>query len=492
MSSRPVFLLGLDGLGLEFLESPLVTDAAPNLVALLRGGGVAPLPSTFPPYTAPAWTSITTGVGPGRHGVFGFTDAAGHPVSDASVAAPRLWDYVGRAGGRSVVVNMPITHPARTIDGVMVSGMPVPPGTAYTAPPSLAAELEADGYVADIAVREDGTDSIDTIHRLTEMTAARGRALAQLAAGETWDLLVGVFVLPDRLGHPWWKFLVGGHRLFDTREGERVRAAAQRALAALDRAVTDVIAALPSDAAVVVCSDHGFGALRADLFVDVALADAGFLHRPAGTGTLARLGRSRLAAKLPAAVRRAGRDALATTDADSRARTATAYECGVRVRDDADIPAVIDLLRSLQDPDGAPIVAAVHRREELFSGDLVDRAPELLVEVADESVDLHDGLHAADVWVSRDDVAWGTHRVDGVVAVHGETMTRRGRAPDVAATVLDLLGLDVDGLDGASLVDSGGEHRRVTADVVASDDTAYTEDEEAAVFEHLRGLGYVD
>lgn len=492
MSSRPVFLLGLDGLGLEFLDSPLVTEAAPNLVALLRGANVAPLTSTFPPYTAPAWTSITTAVDPGRHGVFGFTDSAGHPVSDASVAAPRLWDYVGRAGGRSVVVNMPITHPARPIEGVMVSGMPVPLGAPYTAPGTLAAELEADGYVTDIAVREDATDGVDTIDRLADMTRARGRAIARLATREPWDLLVAVFVLPDRLGHPWWKFLVPGHRLFDTKEAERVRVAARSALAALDDAVSEVVATLPAGTAVVACSDHGFGALRADLFVDVALADAGFMHRPAARTTLARLGRSRLATKLPAALRRAGRDALAATDADSRARSATPYECGVRVGDPADVAAVTDVLRALRDPNGAPMVAAVHRREDLFHGDFVERAPELLVELADESVDLHDGLHAAHVWVSRDDVAWGTHRVEGVVAVRGHTMVRPGSAADVAATALELLGLAVDGLDGASLVASDTPRRTVTADVAASPAAAYTEDEEAAVFEHLRGLGYVD
>ncbi len=488
---RPVLLLGLDGLGQEFLDSPLVAEAAPNLLALLRDGGVAPLRSTFPPYTAPAWTSITTGVAPGRHGVFGFTDRDGHAVSDGSVATPRLWDYVGSAGGRSVVVNMPITHPPRPIDGVLVSGMPVPPGAPYTAPSELAAELEAADYVVDVAVREDANDGPATLRRLLAMTEARGRAAARLAATEKWDLFVAVFVLPDRLGHPWWKYLVAGDALFETAAGERVRDGARACLAALDRAVVELLAAVPANTAMVACSDHGFGTLRADLFFDVALAEAGLVDAPASAAMLGRLGRSRLGRRLPAAVRRVGRSAATSSAGSADAWTATPYECGVRLRDAALAEPVTELLLGLCDPDGVPLVAAVHRRADLYDGPHVDRAPDLLVELADESVDLHDGTHAPAPWVSRADLPWGTHRVDGIVAVRGATMNSKGDAPDIAATVLDLLGLDVDGLDGRSLVGATGGHRSVEATVTTSA-AVYSEEEETAVLEHLRGLGYVD
>jgi predicted AlkP superfamily phosphohydrolase/phosphomutase len=493
LPGRPVLLLGLDGLGREFLDAPLVTDAAPNLIALLREGAVAPLRSTFPPYTAPAWTSITTGVDPGRHGVFGFTDADGHAVSDASVAAPRLWDYVGRAGGRSVAVNMPITHPPRAIDGVMVSGMPVPPGMQFTAPVALGAELDAAGYIVDVAVREEGHDGPATFERLRAMTEARGRAAVRLATSERWDLFVAVFVLPDRLGHPWWKYLVPGDPMYDTPAGERARTAARPSLVALDRAVSDLVASLPSGTAVVACSDHGFGTLRADVFLDVALADAGLIDRAPGQAALGRVGRSWIGRHLPAPLRRLGRSAVVeSSHRDGRAWTATPYECGVRLRDPSAADAVIEVLGALADPDGRPLVASVRRRADVYAGAHVGGAPDLLVELADESIDLHDGLHAPAPWVSRHDVPWGTHRVDGIVAVHGAPMVRRGQAPDVAVTVLDLLGLTVPGLDGDSLIDNSGAHRDVDAAAPATVDSVYSEEEESAVLEHLRGLGYVD
>ena len=79
--------------------------------------------------------------------------------------------------------------------------------------------------------------------------------------------------------------------MFDTREGSTVGAAAAESLRALDTAVADLLDAVPAGTAVVACSDHGFGALRADVFVDVALADAGLVTKPAGAGVVARIGR---------------------------------------------------------------------------------------------------------------------------------------------------------------------------------------------------------
>ncbi|MGH8896662.1 MAG: alkaline phosphatase family protein [Egibacteraceae bacterium] len=509
LPGRPVLLLGLDGLGFPFLNSPLVSECAPNLRALLARSAVGPLASTFPPYTGPAWTSITTGVNPGRHGVFGFTDAAGRPVSDATVSAARIWDYVGQVGGRSVVINVPITYPPRPIEGVLVSGMPTPPNTPFCWPPELASDIEQLDYVIDVAVQEGSPEKANTLDRLRRMTEARGQAAARLARREPWDLFAVVFVLPDRLGHPWWKHLVPGHHLYKTRRAARLRSAAAEALRALDHAIADLLSTMPPATAVVLCSDHGFGPLRADLFFDVALVRAG-IHEGARHGparqALAALGRSPLATLAPQWLYEWARSVASRSGSRSdssglrRAWTAPPYESGVRLaeHDDHELRAVVtDLLVGLRGPDGAQLLRAVTPREELYSGPYIAEAPDLLCEMADESIDLHDGLHATQPWVSRDSLAWGTHTAEGVIAISGvEAGTQlHGQAPDVAATVLDLLGINVADLDGRSLVDTNSTARRVAASRSLPDREAgdvYSQEEEAAVMEHLRSLGYVD
>ena len=70
---RPVLVLGLDGATFD-VAAPLVrAGRLPNLARLMQEGAHAPLASTVPPMTFPSWTAFLTGLGPGRHGVFDFT-----------------------------------------------------------------------------------------------------------------------------------------------------------------------------------------------------------------------------------------------------------------------------------------------------------------------------------------------------------------------------------------------------------------------------------
>ena len=501
-ASGRVMLLGLDGLGPAFLEAPVVQRTMPNLLALLRGSATGVLRSTLPPYTAPGWTSITTGMRPDRHGVYGFTDRAGRPVTADRITTSRVWDYVGASGGRSIVVNVPMTSPPRAIDGLLVSGMPSPAGASFTSPSELADDLVRSGYVVDVPVREGSREPAGALQRLQRMTEARGRAVARLAREHAWDLLTVVFVLPDRLGHPWWKYLVPGDRRYEGRAAERFRRAATGPLRALDDAIGELLAALPPSTAVVTCSDHGFGPLRAEVFFDLVLAGAGIIDAPR-TGRIRRsamlLGRSRASALLPSGARSWAKRRLSAPQGDMavrRAWTGPSYQSGVWLGDPADgrlRAEVTDLLLGLRDPHGRPVVRSIASPgDEAAVG-----APDLLCEMVDGSVELHDGLHAAAPWVSREDVAWGTHRTEGVVAVRGAGAAGglEGEAPDITPTVLALLGLEVPALDGGSLVSPSTSLTQVSsaapveAGLAAS---SYSDEQEAEVLEHLKSLGYVE
>jgi predicted AlkP superfamily phosphohydrolase/phosphomutase len=139
---------------------------------------------------------------------------------------------------------------------------------------------------------------------------------------------------------------------------------------------------------------------------------------------------------------------------------------------------------------------SVKQREEVYPG---TDAPDILCVMEDESINLHEGFLAPDVWVSREDVAWGRHASRGVMAIQGAaaTVNPRGDAADICPTILSLLGLKTDGLDGKSIVQADASQLvTVSADSVSGGgfqkEDAYSEDQEAAVLEHLRGLGYIE
>ncbi len=86
--------------------------------------------STLPPYTPQAWTSISTGVNPGKHGIFGFFHHPGYRqvrvLHVAERQAPKIWNIMDTLGARSLVLNVPMTYPPERLNGAMITGMMTP------------------------------------------------------------------------------------------------------------------------------------------------------------------------------------------------------------------------------------------------------------------------------------------------------------------------------------------------------------------------------
>jgi predicted AlkP superfamily phosphohydrolase/phosphomutase len=98
-----VFVLGVDGLNEAIWRHLRDAGLAPFLTRLITH--TLPLQSTTPAHTAPAWTSIATGLNPGRHGVLNFWQrTATVPVSWRScplvtrAAQPFFWELAHQQG----------------------------------------------------------------------------------------------------------------------------------------------------------------------------------------------------------------------------------------------------------------------------------------------------------------------------------------------------------------------------------------------------------
>jgi predicted AlkP superfamily phosphohydrolase/phosphomutase len=162
-----------------------------------------------------------------------------------------------------------------------------------------------------------------------------------------------------------------------------------------------------------------------------------------------------------------------------------------RVRDD-----VIAALADWKLPDSsAPVVARALRREDVYQGPHVGRAPDVVVELA-----RHEGYGLALVptpWregsgpsvrrLDSHELAGGKGRgMNGVhtehgIWIHSDADEMRGALGpasivDTAPTILRAMGLGFDALDGAAL---DGQR-------------AYSAAEEALVAEQLRKLGYLE
>lgn len=574
---KRVLVIGLDGATFDILEPWMEQGHLPNLAAIARNGAVGPLQSTIPPNSAPAWTSFMTGMNPGKHGVYGFTRVdprESYTIKVNSGAIRRtesIWQILTERGERSILINVPMTYPPDPIDGLVVTGIDTPGlDSEFTYPPELRHEILRliPDYTLDVrswgvtAVGERRAHILDDILRMVE---SRRQLALHLMTTEPWDVFTVVFTATDRAQHFFWRFLDPAHPLYEPAEAPKYQDAILRVYRRIDQALGEILARCDEQTTVIVMSDHGFGPqhklfrinqwlLENDFLRLTYTSSNGLMHRLSGAAQkglyraldgLQRLVRTRLSDRAKDQLKRlfprvreqvASQMLFSGVDwSSTRAYHTAEFPGSIRinlkgrevngvVEPGSEYQAVCEAIRSALegyvDPDtGRRIVERVFRREELYWGPCLDRAPDLIVHLADYAytIDWYIPMDGNETGQSspivteltgRFAVNCGSHRPTGIVMLQGpdvEGGVKLGpnQIYDVAPTLLYLLGQSVPAdMDGRILTEAitperlarqPAEHsergpassRRIPAEEVYSD--ADTE----AVSERLRSLGYL-
>jgi predicted AlkP superfamily phosphohydrolase/phosphomutase len=150
--TKRVIVLGLDGLEPTRVERLIAEGRLPHLQNLAREGCYRRLGTTLPPLSPVAWSSFSTGVNPGKHGIFGFVErdkAYNLRLTSASVETGRarlgpltlpwkverpvyrrkstsFWKLLAEAGVLTHVLRVPITWPPEKFPGFLLSAMGAP------------------------------------------------------------------------------------------------------------------------------------------------------------------------------------------------------------------------------------------------------------------------------------------------------------------------------------------------------------------------------
>jgi predicted AlkP superfamily phosphohydrolase/phosphomutase len=452
------------------------------------------------------------------------------------VRAPALWNAANAQGARVGLFNIPMTYPPPPVDGWAVSGMLTPEGggatpEGFTHPAELGDLLsQAVGeYTIDIEVDYDRDwRSTAIVDRLSRNLALKRAALEYLLERDgDLSILFLVMEAPDRVMHVHYKYLDPRCHHFDLPEARAIRERVWAFFDEMDAVIEDVLGWAGPDAFVVTMSDHGFGPKDKTVNVNLALKQWGLLAT-SGAGSLAASSRVRKIARrvkgvLPKAIQqRAKAAAQATIDwSKTKAFSAPIPQQGIYVNlagrephgivAESDYEAVrdevIERLHSLVDPDdGKPVVDRVYKREEVMEGPEAHRAADLFPVCRAYSYELFDGLFSPTVLGDSRSLPRGFHHMDGIFGLAGQGIgarsNERASLYDIAPTALYLAGLKVPKMDGRVLAEflppqmvasrpPSTEPLELALAGEGAEASPYSADEEAAIEESLRNLGYL-
>jgi predicted AlkP superfamily phosphohydrolase/phosphomutase len=531
-----VLLLGLDGADWRVLRPYLDMGVMPHLGDLIAGGISGDLRSTMPTNSAVAWPSFLTGRNAGKHGVFDFTlrvpgdPTLLAPADSHSIRSETFLATLGRNGRRVGSVNVPVSYPPFPVNGFMLGGMFVQEGRPYTYPETLAAELdnETGGFLPNrIRWRYMLGRPEDLVDEAIAVTRQRTRVLEYLITRKDWDVLVQVFVSPDRLQHPLMHVLDAEHPRFDAGLARRLGPRLRTYFETLDGVVGRARALLGSGDNLIVLSDHGMRSVHRALYVREMLIRDG-VTRMVRLDTPGRLLRRLVRPRVPRAIRRrlrkwipdrAAGSAQGMTDLDwpaTRAYVTTGTSQGIYVNlsgrephgaiapgtgYDRVLDSLTDLLLAERDPStGTKVVDGVVRGTDAFQGPFAGAAPDLLYGPAAG----YASAKGARGHLQPYEWFMGDHDPTGILVATGPGIKRGARIEnaaliDMAATVLYLSGVPIpDDMDG-KVLDLFADGRLMTkrpayekdAVAVAQPEQVYSEEEEEKLEEQLRSLGYL-
>jgi predicted AlkP superfamily phosphohydrolase/phosphomutase len=406
---------------------------------------------------------MMSGRDPGELGVYGFKNRRSYAYGDLLFATsgmirlPRIWDFVGRAGGQSLVVGVPQTSPPPPIEGVLISGfeaqgVDLADGASFARPPEIADEVRkvVGDYVFDVQdFRNVPREKvIETAWRMTEQ---RFLLMEHLLRTRPWDFAMLCEIAPDRLHHCFWSDHDPGHRRH--RPDSPFRGAIREYYRFVDEWIGRLLEWIPPGCSFLVVSDHGARAMEGGLCINELLRQAGWLtlhEEPAGPGPLRP---SQVDWSRTRAWGEGGYYARIFLNVSGREPQ------GIIPFDERDEARreLTELLGTIALPDGPTLENRVIWPEHAYRA-VRGLAPDLIVLFADLAWRSLGTIGHGRLWLHGNDtgVDEANHAQDGLYilrAADGPAGRRRASILDIAPTLLDLLGLEAPAdLSGTSLL----------------------------------------
>ncbi|MGM0405944.1 MAG: alkaline phosphatase family protein [Thermoplasmatota archaeon] len=354
MSNKKV-ILGIDGVPFHLIDDLSDQGDMPNFQSIKKDGHFSKMHSAIPEVSNVNWSSIVTGKNPGEHGIYGFTElihgtyTVSFPDRRALKAEP-FW----KDDKRYVIINVPAMYPADNINGTMVSGFVSPELERAVTPDSALKFLKSIDYQVDVDAEKAHKSYRLFLDNLFNTLEKREKALTHFW-DERWDAFMFVFTGSDRLEHFLWNAYEDPSHEYHERFIDYFKE--------VDRILGKVLDRMNDDDELIMLSDHGMESIEQNVNVNKVLEDNGFLK----LGDSPEKRYKNIESGTKAFALDPGRIYLNKKDR---------YPRGIDIENITDD--LIDIFNEVK-YDGKKVINHVHRRDDVYHGRYVGKAPDLVL-----------------------------------------------------------------------------------------------------------------
>lgn len=546
-----VLVIGIDGATFDIIKPLAEEGYLPNLKKLIEDGVVGELKSTIPPVTVPAVPSFITGKNPGKHGMFAFTRRKKDSyeqeiVSTKDRATEPIWSILNRYNKKVGVFLVPFTYPPDAVDGFMITGFGSENLEKSFYPRELRIELKryVEGYdetFEKIREMELKGNKLEYLKKyLGKLTETSIKLLKYLINNKEWNVLIVWFDECEKAHHYAWKYSDPRFPHYYTMGAEEYRDCIRMTYQKIDWAIGELIKEVGDNTDIIIMSDHGFGAIyKPSQFYHINewLFSKGFLKTKKRKLVKSRyelimkiINKLKLSAilrkifptKFLSKITKSGIELSdidwSKTVAYSLGNIAFIYinlegrePKGIVKKEDYDKvrDEIIQELYNIKDPNtGEKIIDRVYRKEEIYSGKEIDKAPDLVVMSKELPTKIKKGrIVMPDGAKPSQDLITIMHKLHGILIFRGPSFKTKKRIKnaeivDLAPTILYLQNVPIpEDMDGKILKEAIRDNvlkrykvkyvKNEKKDIKSMQKDVYSKEETEKIKERLKKLGYL-
>ena len=432
---QKVVVLGIDGVPFTLLTRFIDEGRMPNLSSLTKKGTFTSMTASIPDVSSTSWSTFMTGVNPGKHGIYGFTELQKNSYkwrfpNSGDIKSSTLWDVAGRNNKKSIVLNVPSTYPAGELNGILTAGFVALDLKKATYPESAYEYLKGIGYKMDVDTQKARQSSSALAEDIDKTFDIRKSAILHFLDNHEWDLFIGVITETDRLHHYLWNalhdsehsqhtFFLGFYKKLDAFIGEMY-----------DRAGDDI--------PFIILSDHGFTTIKKEVYINAWLKEKGYLkfrnEKPETFEDM--LEESKIFALDPARFYIHLKDKYIHGSVNGSEYDSLRHKLKEEL-----LSLVID---------GEKAIKTVLFKEDIYHGSLYDNAPDL-VALSYEGYDLKSAINKTEL-AGKGFLTGGHTREDAVFFINRKIEADDVNIIDIGPTIISLLGIKENSFDGRCLM----------------------------------------